>query len=63
MLTETVSARMEARHLGIVGAPRLAVRAVESILGPQSVGEKTAWFFFQGSCLPLRVVFESVPVI
>lgn len=37
MLTETVSAKMEARHLGIVGVPRLAVRAIESILGRQSV--------------------------
>lgn len=42
MLTGTGSARMEARHLGIVGGPRLAV---ESILGCQSAREKTAVFF------------------
>lgn len=44
MLTETVSARMEARHLGIVGGPRLAVRAAESILGQQSVRENAVFF-------------------
>lgn len=44
MLTETVSARTEARRLGLVGVPRLAVSAVEAILGRQSVWEKTACF-------------------
>lgn len=47
MLTEAVSARTEARHLGIVGGPRLAIRAVESILGRQSVRENEVLFFFK----------------
>lgn len=69
MLTETVSARMEARHLGIVGGPRLAVRAVESILGQQPVRENGVFYLFifsfspQGSCQLPRVLFESAPVI
>lgn len=53
MLTETVSASMEARHLGIVGVPRLTVRAVQSSLGRQSVQEKTVCVFFFSSKAPV----------
>lgn len=62
MLTETVSARMEARHLGIVGGPRLAVRAAESILGQQSVREN-AVFFFPRLLSAIERPVESAPVI